>query len=130
MTIMQESIPIAKALNEELKQATFLVLSPDEVDLHGDIYDADEVRKACHDFNKHCMTANLLHMVETDSFEFVESYIAPVSMVLGDTVIKAGAWLSVIQAHSDDVWDAIKSGELCGVSVGCRANTEYLEDEE
>ena len=41
------NIPIFKQAKDELKQATFLVLAPDEVDLHGDIYDADEVRKAC-----------------------------------------------------------------------------------
>ena len=40
------NIPIIKQANEELKQATFLVLSSDEVDLHGDVYDANEVRKA------------------------------------------------------------------------------------
>lgn len=125
--INQESIPITKALNEDLKQATFLVLAPDEVDLHGDTYDADEVRKACHNFNQHCMVANLLHLVETESFEFVESYIAPVSMVLGDQVIKAGSWLSVIQVHDDQIWSDIKDGSLCGVSVGCTAITENLE---
>ena len=30
------NIPIIKQANEELKQATFLLLSPDEVDLHGE----------------------------------------------------------------------------------------------
>ena len=46
-----QKVQITKAVNEELKQATFLVLAPDEVDLQGDTYSADEVRKACHNFN-------------------------------------------------------------------------------
>ena len=126
----KQNIQVVKATNEELKQATFLVLAPDEVDLHGDIYSADEVRKACHNFNKHCMKANLLHLVETDTFDIVESYISPVDMVLGDVIIKAGSWMSVLQVHSEEIWSDIKNGSLTGVSIGGRATTEYLEEEE
>jgi hypothetical protein len=127
-TTEQEYIQVAKSVNEELKQATFLVLAPDEVDLHGDTYDADEVRKACHNFNQHSMTANLLHLVDTDTFSIVESYVSPVNMVLNDKVIKAGSWLCTIQVHSDEVWSDIKSGNLTGVSISGIAKTEYLED--
>lgn len=126
----KQNIQVVKATNEELKQATFLVLAPDEVDLHGDIYSADEVRKACHNFNQHCMKANLLHLVETDTFDIVESYIAPVDMVLNDVIIKAGSWMSVLQVHSEEIWSDIKNGSLTGVSIGGRATTEYLEEEE
>lgn len=126
----KQNIQVVKATNEELKQATFLVLAPDEVDLHGDIYSADEVRKACHNFNQHCMKANLLHLVETDTFDIVESYISPVDMVLNDVIIKAGSWMSVIQVHSEEIWNDIKNGSLTGVSIGGRATTEYLEEEE
>ena len=125
----KQKIQVVKATNEELKQATFLVLAPDEVDLHGDIYSADEVRKACHNFNQHCMKANLLHLVETDTFDIVESYISPVDMVLNDVIIKAGSWMSVIQVHSEEIWSDIKNGSLTGVSIGGRATTEYLEEE-
>mgnify|MGYP000585443975 FL=1 len=126
----KQNIQVVKATNEELKQATFLVLAPDEVDLHGDIYSADEVRKACHNFNQHCMKANLLHLVETDTFDIVESYISPVDMVLNDVIIKAGSWMCVIQVHSEEIWSDIKNGSLTGVSIGGRATTEYLEEEE
>ena len=124
-----QKVQITKAVNEELKQATFLVLTPDEVDLQGDTYSADEVRKACHNFNQHCMTANLLHLVETDTFDIVESYISPVDMILNDVVIKAGSWMSVLQIYSDEIWSEIKDGNLTGVSIGATANTEYLDEE-
>ena len=124
-----QKVQITKAVNEELKQATFLVLAPDEVDLQGDTYSADEVRKACHNFNQHCMTANLLHLVETDTFDIVESYISPVDMILNDVVIKAGSWMSVLQIYSDEIWSEIKDGNLTGVSIGATANTEYLDGE-
>ena len=125
---VKEKIQIAKALNEELKQATFLVLAPDEVDLHGDTYSADEVRKACHNFNQHSMTANLLHLVETDTFDIVESYISQVDMVLGEQVIKSGSWMAVLQVWDDEIWQEIKDNNLVGVSIGAMATTEYLED--
>lgn len=125
----KQKVQITKAVNEELKQATFLVLAPDEVDLQGDTYSADEVRKACHNFNQHCMTANLLHLVETDTFDIVESYISPVDMILNDVVIKAGSWMSVLQIYSDEIWSEIKDGNLTGVSIGATANTEYLDEE-
>ena len=128
------NIPIIKQANEELKQATFLVLSPDEVDLHGDVYDANEVRKACHNFNTYCRKANLLHLFDTDTFSVVESYIAPVGMQMGDTIIKAGSWLAVIQvSESEDgvaLWEGIKSGDFNGLSVQCTANTEDVSDNE
>lgn len=127
-TTEQQYVQVAKSVNEELKQATFLVLSPEETDLHGDIYSEDEVRKACHNFNQHSMAANLLHLVDTDTFSIVESYIAPVDMVLNDKVIKSGSWMCTIQVHSDEVWNDIKSGNLTGVSISGVAKTEYLED--
>lgn len=122
------NIPIIKQANEELKQATFLVLSPDEVDLHGDVYDANEVRKACHNFNTHCRKANLLHLTETDTFSIAESYIAPVEMKMGETIIKAGSWVSVLQFNDDDIWEGVKSGDYSGVSIGATANAEELEE--
>lgn len=120
------NIPIFKQAKDELKQATFLVLAPDEVDLHGDIYDADEVRKACHNFNTYCRKANLLHLFDTESFSIVESYTAPVDMQMGETIIKAGSWLSVLQFSDDDIWEEVKNGNYTGVSIGAKADAENL----
>jgi len=124
------NVPIFKQAQEELKQATFLVLSPDEVDLHGDIYDATEVRKACHNFNTHCRKANLLHLFDTETFSIVESYISPVEMQMGETIIKAGSWLSVLQFNDDEIWEGVKSGDYSGVSIGGVAQAESLEEQD
>lgn len=121
-----ESLEVSKAYDEELRQATFLVLAPDEVDLHGDVYDSDEVRKACHNFQVHCRKANLFHVAETDTASIVESYITPSDFILGETEIKKGSWLQVWQIHDEGIWELVKSGEINGVSVGCSANYEEL----
>lgn len=126
--LKDQNLQIQKSVNEELMQATFVVLVPDEIDLHGDIYDEEEVRKACHSFNKHSMQANLFHRVMTDTFSFAESYLAPVDFILEDRYIKKGTWLTTVQVHDEQLWDLIKSGEITGVSIGATARVEYLDN--
>jgi hypothetical protein len=123
------NVPVFKQAQEELKQATFLVLSPDEVDLHGDIYDAVEVRKACHNFNIHCRKANLLHLFDTNAFSIVESYTSPVEMKMGETIIKAGSWLAVLQFNDDSIWEGVKNGDYTGVSISGKADAELLYED-
>lgn len=122
------TVQVVKAVNEELKQATFIVMIPDEVDLHGDITSEDEVRKACHNFNKFCGNANLFHVAQTEKFEFAESYIAPTDFVLGDKFVKKGTWLTTIQVLDDTLWELVKSGEINGVSIGAIASVTTIED--
>ena len=123
-----EKVPIAKAVDEELKQATFIVMVPDLVDAHGDVTSIEDIRKACYNFNKSAQQANLFHLTKTDTFEFAESYIAPVDMLVGDKLVLKGSWLTTIQCLDDQVWDAIKSGSICGVSVGCLASVEEIKE--
>jgi hypothetical protein len=120
---------IVKSVNEELKQATFIVMVPDEVDLHGDITSEEEVRKACFNFNKHCRQSNLLHLAKTATFEFAESYIAPVDFQIDDITVKKGTWLATVQVNDDGLWDLIKDGQINGLSIGADAYIEELDDE-
>ena len=48
-------------------------------------------------------------MVETDTFDIVESYIAPTEFTLDEHLVKQGTLA---------VWELIKSGDLCGLSIG------------
>lgn len=123
------NLPVSKAVNEELKQVLYIAMLPDSTDLHGDNTTAAEVRKACHNFNQHCMKANLFHLVETDSFSIVESYIAPTDFILNEVVIKAGTWLVNLQIHDDDVWELVKSGQINGVSIGALASVQEIEED-
>jgi len=125
-----KSMLVNKSTNEELMQATFVVMVPDEVDLHGDITSEEEVRKSCHNFNKFCMQPNLMHIRKTVSFEFAESYILPVDAEINGKEIKKGTWLCTIQCLDKAVWELIKSGEINGVSIGAMAIVEDIETEE
>lgn len=126
---MKNKLPITKALNDELMQATFVVLVPDEVDLHGDTITEEEVRKACFNFNKFSMQPNLFHITKTKTFEFLESFVAPVDFVLGDKEVKKGTWLATVQCLDESLWQLIKDGEINGLSIGALASVEPLQED-
>jgi hypothetical protein len=119
---------IQKSKDTKLKQALFVVMVPDEEDTHGDITSAEEIAKACHNFNKFCRKANLFHIAETDAFDIAESYIAPVEMQFGEEVIKAGTWLAMVQVNDDELWADMESGEVAGLSIGAIAAVETIEE--
>lgn len=124
-------VPVTKAKDEKLKQVLYVVMVPDAVDAHGDVTSEEEVRKACHSFNTLCNRANLFHLVNgTDSFRIVESYISPVDMLVGEQFVKKGTWLANCQVQDDDLWEAIESGEVCGLSIGAKAQVETIEGED
>lgn len=125
------AVEVHKAVDDEQRKALFIVLAPDEVDLHGDIYSAEEITKACDSFNRHCNQANIQHLIQTEEAEIVESYIAPVDFNLDDgrTVTK-GSWLQtwfLPETEAGEVlWKGIKDGTFTGLSIGCQAMVEEL----
>lgn len=134
--LINMNIPIAKATNEEKRLATFLVLEPQDEDgttndLHYDWYDAEMVEKSCYNFNKYCMKANLLHLMPTSAFEFVESYIQKTDMILGDKFIKKGSWLATVYVDESplgqQIWDGIKSGHYNGLSIQAMGTVHKIE---
>lgn len=127
---LKDKLSVTKAVNEELKQATFVVMVPDEIDAHGDVTTEEEIRKACYNFNKYSMKANLFHLVETKTFEFCESYCCPTDFILGDKLVRKGTWLATIQALDDGLWELIKSGDINGLSIGALASVETIEEDE
>ncbi len=132
----KKNLQVIKSLNEEKRQATFVVLEPQEddgttTDLHLDWYDKETVEDACRNFNKYCMKANLMHLVETNGFNFIESYITPAEMVISDRIIKSGTWLATIEVSDDPehdwIWDGIKSGKFNGLSIQAIGTVEDIE---
>ena len=126
---------IQKSLNEEKRLATFVVLEPQDndgttTDLHSDWYDAETVEQACHNFNRYCRKANLLHAMPTTCYEFIESYIQKADCIIGDQFIKNGTWVATIYVDEspsgNEVWDGIKSGYFNGLSIQCAGQVEEI----
>jgi len=120
-------IPVAKAVNTELRQVTYVAMKPG-VDKHYDEVSLEDVRIAKESFNKSLMRANMFHMVMTDAFSIIESYLAPTTMILNKSLVEQGEWLITIQVHDDSVWEMIKNDEITGVSIGAVASVDNLDD--
>ena len=129
-TNIEQKVKIAKALNEELKQVTYVAMLPDSTDLHGDFTSIDEVRKAKESFNKSLQQANLFHLMNTDAFGVIESYIAPSDMILNSIAVLKGTWLMTLQVHDNSLWELIKSGDVNGISIGAMAEVEDVDTDE
>lgn len=128
---------ITKSVNEEKRLATFVVLEPQNLDgttsdLHLDWYSEETVEKACHNFNRYCRKANILHMMDTTAFEFVESYITKAEMQVGEQVIKSGSWLATIYVQDNEagewIWEGIKDGTFDGLSIQAVGTVVDVED--
>lgn len=124
---------ISKSLNSEKRLATFVVLEPQDEDLttsdlHDDWYDEETILDACLEFNKslNSRKGSLMHMVETSGYSFVESYVTPTDMQVGDQFIKKGSWLATIKAEADWIWEGIKEGKFNGLSVECMGVVEEI----
>lgn len=122
---------LAKSINEDERLFTAVVLRPDVVDAHGDIYSKDVVKQACHDYVQYCMNQNLQHKVDVEKSDVsvVESWIAPVDFALDNGEVKAGDWVMTVRIDNDDVWKACKEGAFTGFSVGCSSLIEELTEE-
>lgn len=130
---LEFSVEIKKAVDEEQRTAMFVVLSPEEVDLHGDVYSAEEIEKACHSFALHSNKANLFHRVQTEHANVVQNFINPSDFTLDDgREIKKGAWLQVWYypetEEGEQIWKAVKDGTITGISIGCVASVEKLDE--
>lgn len=126
----KEVCDVAKSIDEDKRLFTAVVLRPEVVDSHGDIYSTEVVEKACHDYTQYCMNTNLQHtydLIKSD-MAIVESYISPANMQLGEGEVFKGDWIMTARIENDELWEACKSGIFTGFSVGCSALTETLED--
>lgn len=118
---------VVKSIDNDKRLFTALVLRPDVVDAHGDVYDIDTVEKACHNFNEYCRSANLQHLVQTNSIVFVESFIAKSDHMIGDSDVYKGDWIATARIDNDEVWEMCKSGDFTGFSIGASATVEELK---
>ena len=117
---------IIKSLDNKLQQVTYVALQPG-VDLHGDLIEVDEIRKAKESFNKSkTVKPNLFHLVNTSAFDVIESYQIPCDVTLSGHFVAKGSWLMTLQVHDSDVWEMIESEEINGISIGAMAEAEDL----
>lgn len=107
-----------------LKQVTGVVFEPEVEDTQGDVIDAGEIAKACHQFLKDYRAGRtrlrLSHAQDLDDEDavLVENWVAPEDFTVGEQPVRKGTWLQTWQVLRDDLWGAIAEGKLTGFSFG------------
>jgi len=112
---------------EELRLVLGIVLEPETVDLQEDIYSADEIRKTAHNFmaDYHGQGNGFMHNSKGEKgLRIVESYLAPIDMVVNKEKIKKGTWLMGTMVLDDKIWEMVKNGKITGYSVGGKSNAK------
>lgn len=106
------------ATNDE-RYVLGIVLEPETRDSQGDIYSADEVRKACHNYMAEYRGCGYMHQKDiSDKVSILENYIAPCDFTVGEESVKAGTWLQAFRINDDALWKQCKNGDLTGLSIG------------
>lgn len=108
-----------------------VVLLPDEVDGQGEIYSAEEVRKAAHSFMEFFGgTIKLMHRGRpVDGVKVLETYLTKQQESHGGESFPVGTWLMAVRVQDDDLWADVKAGDFTGFSIGGTALRERLQSE-
>ncbi len=126
----QHSVQLLKADSPDEHYVLGVVLEPDTTDAQGDIYSAEEVRTAAHRFLADAPAVWLMHQspLGRGSVRILESYIAPQDIEFSGGLVRKGTWLLALRILDDDLWTAIKRGELTGLSIRGSAITTPATD--
>ena len=115
-----KSMPLIKGADPtDERYVLGVVLEPETVDAQGDVYSADEVRKAAHRFMEEYQGLGLQHELRVnDQVKILESFVAPVEFTVGDVTVKKGTWLLAVRVLSNELWARVAEGQLTGFSIG------------
>lgn len=117
--------PVCKVDAEE-RLVYGVVLEPNVVDTQNEWERPETIKRTAHLFlAKYNQETELGHQHATFDIraEVVESYIAPQDLdfdgeLTGDNVIRKGSWVLVVHITDDDLWQAVKDGDITGFSIG------------
>jgi site-specific DNA-adenine methylase len=115
--LLRKSVSILKAEDERFILG--VVLEPETVDSQKDIYSVAEVRQAAHKFMEQFRNSGLMHQkLVNDRVKIVESYLTMDALTVGDQSVRKGTWLMGMHILDQDLWGAVKTGEITGLSIG------------
>ena len=115
--------------NDEKQFVLGRVMIPGKVDADGDVINKEETEKAAHRFMQNSHTIGLTHQYYSPDTYLVENYLAPVDFEKNGKQIDQGTWMAGVQIKNDEIWQAIKEGQLRAFSVGGWASKEPASEE-
>lgn len=140
---IQLSKEVKLSLNEEKRELLGVALIPDmpiyRRDKNGEYYitfTADAIRKAAIDFYKK-LNVNMADVEHTHNMEDGITYFQSLIIDKGQGICPAafkdlpdGTWLVGCKVDNDEVWNAVKSGEVKGFSIDGYFHAEPEKQEE
>ena len=113
------TVELTKALDEDRRLAYGIVLVPDVPDSQDDIMSAIDIEKAAHSFFVNSRIMDLQHQesLPASAAVPVESYIAPVDMMIGEHEIAKGSWVMVTYIPNDSIWEQVRKGAILSYSI-------------
>ena len=120
-----KQITIHKAVNsrilkfdEEKRLVKGVVLEPDTVDLQGDIILKETIEHACYSYMEKSRIIGFRHKEQAKDVVLVENYIPENDTFINNDLVKAGSWVIALKVYNNEIWNAIKGGELNSFSIG------------
>lgn len=97
-----------------------IVIAPEEVDMDGDTFTKEAIRKACYEYNTYFQGMAYRHglRLNTDQVNLLESYCAPTDIIVEGETIKEGTWVQRWKIKDPDLQRQIRDKEIVGFSLG------------
>jgi hypothetical protein len=106
--------------------------APLKPDTQDDIYSADSVRKTAHGWMENYGAVDFMHnwkAIGKDGVRILESFVAPVDFELGGYSVIKGTWMLALRIANDDLWEAVKNGDIGAYSIGGTATRTPIGEE-
>lgn len=127
--VASRDVRIVKSEEDGEERTVFgAVLVPDDPDAQGDIYNAEEVRKAAHGYMEvYGGRMKVMHKgALVDDLVVIETYVSKSEVTFGDETFPVGTWFMTARVVDDELWTSVKKGEFTGFSIGGSAIREPL----
>jgi 2'-5' RNA ligase len=121
-------MPIVKA--DDRRLVTGILLQPETVDAQGDIYSEEVIANAAHEYLAAYNAGTVVGLMHKDMnrpLQLVESWLAPVPLVIEGRLIKKGTWIATVRVLDDAIWQDVKRGKITGFSIGGVAKVRPID---
>jgi len=95
-----------------------IVYEPGVPDSQDDQATAEEIKKACYYYMENSLNHfKMNHKGNPVKVSLLENYLAPNDLSIEGRAITKGTWLMTVRINDEEIWKAIKEGELTGYSM-------------
>ena len=106
--------------NAEKRLVSSIVLVPNKADSDGDSLTEGQIEEKAHEFMLKYRNIDLMHTLNNTG-EVVESFILPfkweVEAYGTKKTLPLGTWVMTTKVTDDETWEAVKNGDLRGMSI-------------